>query len=117
MIEYIAACTAAVLLHEVAHFAVARALGIRIKRFGIDWRGPYMIREQGAPLPCLFTALAGPVMNLAIAVVFWKAAPQFGMVNVVLGAYNLLPFVPGLDGYNALGAYRRFVASNSSLPS
>ncbi len=117
MIEYIGVCILATLLHEVAHFAVARALGIRVKGFGINWRGPYMIREQGAPLACIFTALAGPVVNLAIAGVFWKVAPQFGLVNVVLGAYNLLPFVPGLDGHNALGAYRRLVASNSSLPS
>jgi|SRR5579871_628702 len=117
MIEYIAVCSLALLLHEVAHFAVARAVGIRVKRFGIDWRGPYMIREQGAPLPSLLTALAGPAMNLVIAAAFWKTAPQFGLVNAVLGGYNLLPFVPGLDGYNALGAYRRLLASNSSLSS
>jgi Zn-dependent protease len=117
MIEYIGACLVAVLLHEIAHFVVARSLGIRVKRFGIDWRGPYMIREQGEPLACIFTALAGPAMNLAIAATFWKMAPQFGLVNIILGGYNLLPFVPGLDGHNALGAYRRLSASNSSLPS
>lgn len=110
LIEYIAVCVVAVVLHELAHAIVARALGIRIKRVGINWRGPYLIREQGPPLACFITALAGPAMNLLLAAAFWTIAPQFGLVNLVLGGYNLLPFVRGLDGYNALNAYRRLAA-------
>jgi len=30
--------------------AAAIALGVRVKRVGISWRGPYIVREQGQPL-------------------------------------------------------------------
>ena len=106
-IGYLAICFAAVVSHELAHVLVATTAGIRIKRMGVTWKGPYIVREQGPPLANFFTALAGPAMNLALCVGFWKLSPQFGVVNLVLGAYNLVPFIPGLDGYNALHAYRR----------
>lgn len=98
----------AVLLHEIAHLSAAKAMGIRVKRVGVSWKGPYIVREQGPPLSNLCIALAGPAINLALAAACWRFAPQFGLVNLVLGAYNLLPFVRGLDGSNALAAYRAF---------
>ena len=109
-IGYLAICFAAVVSHELAHVLVATTAGIRIKRMGVTWKGPYIVREQGPPLASLCTALAGPAMNLALCLAFWKASPNFGMVNLVLGAYNLLPFIRGLDGHNALCAYRRLAA-------
>jgi Zn-dependent protease len=107
MIDYVLACIGAVLLHEMAHVLAAQASGIRVKRIGITWKGPYIVREQGPPFANLCIALAGPVLNLALAVSFWTFAPQFGLVNLALGGYNLLPFIPGLDGYHALAAYRK----------
>jgi Zn-dependent protease len=111
MVDYLLACIAAVLLHEVAHVLVARASGVRVKRVGISWKGPFIVREPGPPVANLCIALAGPVVNLALALSFWTFAPQFGLVNLALGGYNLLPFIPGLDGYHALAAYRKLSVS------
>jgi len=115
--EYLSACIAAVILHELGHLLVATAVGIRVKRVGIAWRGPYIVREQGRPLGNFCTALAGPALNLLLAVVLWSSAPQFSLINLLLGAYNLVPFIPGLDGYNALVAYRKLgvLGKNSSV--
>jgi Zn-dependent protease len=110
MVDYVLACIAAVLLHEMAHVLAARASGIRIKRVGITWKGPYIVREQGPPFANLCIALAGPAMNLAFALLCWRFAPQFSLVNLALGGYNLLP-IRGLDGYNAFAAYRRLRVS------
>ena len=104
----------AVLLHEMAHVLAATALDVRVKRFGISWKGPYVVREQGAPFANFCIALAGPALNLFLAITFWTFAPQFGLVNMVLGLYNLMPFIPGLDGHRALAAYRKFNAQRQS---
>lgn len=106
-VGYITACVAAVALHEMAHIVMALALGVRVKRIGISWRGPYIVREEGAPLASLFIALAGPGLNLLLAFAVWASAPRFGYINLLLGVYNLLPFIPGLDGYNAMAAIRK----------
>jgi Zn-dependent protease len=116
-VEYLAVCVVAVIMHEMAHVLVARAMGIRIKRAGISWRGPYIVREQGLPLANLCTALAGPALNLLLGVALWRFAPQFSLVNLLLGTYNLLPFIPGLDGYNALAAYRKLAAVRQTVSS
>lgn len=39
----------ALTLHEMAHVIMATALGVRVKRIGIAWRGPYIVRESGEP--------------------------------------------------------------------
>ena len=115
-VDYLLACIAAVLFHEMAHVLAARALGIRVKRMGMNWKGPYIVREQGPPFASLCIALAGPVSNLALALSFWTFAPQFALVNLALGAYNLLPFIRGLDGYHALAAYRKLRVSGAVAP-
>lgn len=115
-VDYLLACIAAVLLHEMAHVLAARASGIRVKRVGMTWKGPYIVREQGPPFANLCIALAGPVLNLALALSFWTLAPQFGLVNLALGGYNLLPFIRGLDGYHALAAYRKLRVSSAVTP-
>ena len=115
-VGYLTVCLAAVILHELGHAVVATATGIRIKRIGISWIGPYLVREQGPPIAGFFTALAGPVLNLMLGVWFWGSAPQFSMVNLVLGAYNMVPFVPGLDGYNALAAFRKIGRLSENKP-
>jgi Zn-dependent protease len=115
-VAYLTICVLALILHELGHAMVATATGIRIKRVGISWRGPYLVREQGPPMACVLTALAGPAMNLVLGMAFWHTAPQFSVVNLVLGAYNLLPFIPGLDGYNALAAYRKLESLSQNDP-
>lgn len=106
MSTYLLACVLAIALHELAHIALARACGLRVKRIGISWIGPYLVREQGAAAINICVTLAGPVTNLLLAVAFWRAAPLFAQVNLILGAYNLLPFVPQTDGRRAWNALR-----------
>jgi membrane-associated protease RseP (regulator of RpoE activity) len=43
-------CVATVVLHELAHVAVARSLGSKVKRVGICFKGAYIVRESGPPL-------------------------------------------------------------------
>ena len=107
LIAYSIDWLAAILLHEMAHMLVAFPLGVRIKRVGISWKGPYIVREQGLPLANFFIALAGPIMNLILALAYWESARQFAIINLVLGASNLLPFVPGGDGQHAMDALRK----------
>lgn len=101
MSNYLLTCVLAILLHELAHVALAYACGLRVKRMGISWIGPYLVREQGTAVINICVTLAGPIMNLAMAVVFWRTAVLFAQVNLILGAYNLLPFVPQTDGRRA----------------
>jgi Zn-dependent protease len=96
----------AIALHEVAHLLVALSLGVRIKQLGVGWKGPFIVREYGMPSANLCVALAGPVLNLILAVAYWNSARQFALINLVLGGSNLLPFVPGGDGQHALSAFR-----------
>jgi Zn-dependent protease len=98
----------ALALHEAAHLITARWLGVRVKRVGISWLGPYVVRESGTDLQNLAISLAGPVCNLLLVGVGLVLAPwlgfggiQFALVNSVLGTYNLLP-IPMSDGQRAL---------------
>lgn len=99
--------TLAILLHELAHVAVAWTHGVKIKRLGISWRGPFIVREHAAvPMTDAKIALAGPVANLILALSFWQSAHVFALVNLILGVYNLIPFIPRNDGSHALRAIR-----------
>src|SRR5689334_7715816 len=102
--RYLFECLAAVVLHELAHVLTAWLNGIRIKRIGICWKGPYLVREAGLPLANFCVALSGPVLNLVLAVLSWYSEPQFAVINLVLAVSNLLPFIPGGDGQHALAA-------------
>lgn len=104
---YLIECIAAVALHELAHVLTAWLSGIRIKRVGICWKGPYIVREVGLPLANLCVALSGPVLNLILAILYWYSARQFAVINLVLGLSNLIPFVPGGDGQHAVAALQK----------
>jgi Zn-dependent protease len=107
----------AVIIHETAHVAVARTLGIKIKRVGISWRGPFIVREHGEPTADATIAIAGPVANLLLALACWHVAPLFAQVNLVLGGYNLLPFIPRNDGRHAWNALRRIRNARQTVTS
>jgi len=93
----------AALCHELGHLMCACAVGLRIRRVGMSWRGPYIIRAQGNPLQNLAVSIAGPLMNLIFAGTMvlapWLGVGVviFGIYNLTLGLYNLLP-VPSSDG-------------------
>lgn len=104
--SYLLGCAAAIVLHELGHLLAAWVTGIRIKRVGISWKGPYIVRERGHDLVNACVALAGPALNLVVAVCCWNSGPQFALINLVLGISNLLPFVPGGDGQHAMASIR-----------
>ena len=98
-------CALSLLAHEAAHIGMALALGLQVKRIGVSFRGPYIVREQGAPFTNAAVALAGPLTNLLLALFYGDLSPQFGLVNLILGGFNLLP-VPHSDGRRAWAAIR-----------
>jgi Zn-dependent protease len=114
VIIYIAECFGAIALHELAHVLAAWLSGIRIKRIGISWKGPYIVRELGFPLANFCVALSGPVLNLLLAMLYWYSGRQFAVINLVLGVSNLLPFVPGGDGQHAMAAFQKLRTSTKA---
>lgn len=70
-----------------------------------------MVREEGVPFVNLCVVLAGPMLNLVLAFAYWYSAREFALINLVLGASNVLPFLPGGDGRNAMAAIRKLKAS------
>ncbi len=57
----------AVIIHETVHVAIARTLGVRVKRVGISWRGPFIVRQQGEPTQTQQFPL--PALSL---ICFWR---------------------------------------------
>jgi Zn-dependent protease len=89
-----------ILLHEAAHLTTARALGLNVKRIGVSWKGPYIVRESGPPLANMITTLSAPLFNLLLAMA-WPISHDFAFANLIFGLSNLVPFA-GSDGQRAL---------------
>jgi len=96
----------AMVLHEAGHLAAATALGVRVKRIGIQWnKGLFTVRERGAGRQNLIIALAGPSVNLLlIAVKPWF--PMFSLANLCCVAANMLP-IEGSDGFRVADCWRQ----------
>ena len=94
---------AAIALHELAHVLAAISLRVKVKRFGLCWRGVYIVREAGTDWQNLLISLAGPLSNFVAAyvslAVFHRGA-IFCAMNLVIGLINLLP-LPCSDGLRA----------------
>lgn len=101
----------AIILHELSHILMAWAYGLKIKRIGLSWKGFYVVREPGTPQVNFDVSLAGPLGNLVLAAVFGSMAPTFGLANLVIGGFNLLP-IPSSDGDRAL----QLVSEGALLP-
>jgi Zn-dependent protease len=86
----------AMAFHEAAHIVTALALGIKVKKIGLSWKGMYTVREPGTPKKNLLISLAGPLMNLALFLL-WPWSQIFGLANMVCVVANILP-VDGSDG-------------------
>lgn len=107
-----------VLAHEVGHCALARVFNVPVQRVVLTWLAGHSAfeREPGTPRRMVLVAVAGPVVNLVIAVLAWlgsKELPQgtvgwvltaaLAWTNGIVGLYNLLPGLP-LDGGQVLRA-------------
>lgn len=96
---------ASALGHELGHLAALKAAGAQVIRVRLTAFGAEILadtRRLSYPREILCT-LAGPVVNLALAIFFARAVGNFEAAgaNLLLGCFNLLP-VPALDGGRAL---------------
>jgi len=102
-----------VILHELGHALVARAKGLPIGDISLYPFGG-MARLLASPQTTgveIGVAVAGPLVSLVLGLGFWGLAALSGssalwlmaQVNLVLGAFNLLPALP-MDGGRILRA-------------
>ena len=103
---YWASAISAVVLHESAHLAAAYLGGVRVKRVGLSWKGPYIIREPGTPAQNTFISLSGPGINLVLCLFCWHWSQTFAFVNGFLAVMNLLP-IRSSDGLRVYRIWRR----------
>jgi Zn-dependent protease/CBS domain-containing protein len=116
---------AVVLLHEIGHALVARRFGIQTRRITLLPIGGVSSLERlpERPLHELLIAIAGPLVNLVIALVLFLLTralgqpvdaqalaqanapllPQLVWINLSLAIFNLLPAFP-MDGGRVLRA-------------
>jgi Zn-dependent protease len=107
-----------VLLHELGHALMARRFGIETEDITLYPIGGVarLRRLPRAPGAELLIALAGPAVNFAIVAVMlglaWLGLIEFGygsflgsllVINLLLGAFNLVPAFP-MDGGRVLRA-------------
>lgn len=86
----------AMTLHEAAHMAAARLVGLKVQGLGVSLKGMYTLREAGSPGRNIVVSLAGPLMNLAL-LALWHWNPTFGLANLCFFGFNALP-IQGSDG-------------------
>ena len=124
-VVFILAIFVTIILHELGHALTARRFGIRTRDITLLPIGGLARLERMPDVPRqeLWVALAGPAVNLAIAVVAYgaylaatgvapelKLAPastgvvgRFAAINVTLAVFNMVPAFP-MDGGRALRA-------------
>ncbi|MEL6344446.1 MAG: site-2 protease family protein, partial [Myxococcota bacterium] len=111
-----------VLLHELGHALTARHFGIDTQSITLYPFGGIaaLTAEPQTPRAELWIAIAGPLVNFALAAI---AAPLallavpgaalFAGMNLVLGLFNLLPAFP-MDGGRVLRAWLSRTRDNTS---
>lgn len=102
-----------VLLHELGHALMARRLGVHVAGIELHFFGgaAQMVGLPRTPRQEIAIAAAGPAVSFGLAVLGHALAlltgssvlALFGWVNLVLGAFNLLPLFPS-DGGRILRA-------------
>ncbi|MDE7261936.1 MAG: site-2 protease family protein [Oscillospiraceae bacterium] len=99
--EALPAAVLSALAHETGHLLALGLAGARVERIRLTAFGAEIQADtRYLPYPReILCTLAGPAVNLALAVVFARLLGDdlAAGVNLVLGVFNLLP-VPALDG-------------------
>ena len=102
---------AAMVLHEAGHVVTALALNVKVHKVGLHWKGPYIRRSSGTAAQNFVITLAGPGMNLWLALLFYRVSPHFALCNLVIGVVNLMP-IPASDGSRALQLISQWAGSS-----
>jgi Zn-dependent protease len=112
-VAFVLVAFASVLVHELGHAVVARHLDVRVEGIELGFFGgaARMIDPPKNPGDEIAIAAAGPAVSfaiggLALVVGTVAGAPLLGTIawiNLVLGAFNLLPALP-MDGGRILRA-------------
>lgn len=110
----IAVIFASVLVHELSHTIMAAVLGVKVAEIELlPFGGQAKIEDFTGLVPDkeIYTALAGPIISLSLAAVFYflpaLQSPKSDLIiqiNLFLGIFNLLPALP-LDGGRILRAF------------
>ncbi len=115
-VVFVVALYASVLVHELAHMAVARAFGLRVPSVTLHLLGgETLIAGSRGPLQEALTSVVGPLASAAVgliasfgvgtvedpttAQVLWS----LGWINLLIAVFNLLP-APPLDGAHVVAA-------------
>lgn len=109
-----------ILLHELAHVLVGYSLGMKISKIKLNLFGfsaqmhSYKTKKNYIKI---ITYLAGPVLNLICAIIFFSVMEETEMkanlvyTNILLFVFNLLPIMP-LDGGKILKEILKFFYGN-----
>ena len=108
-----------ILLHELGHALAARKFGIQTRDIVLyPFGGIASLQSQPRPNAELWIALAGPAVNVALAIILFQfahlpvsvaglekldLATQLFLTNIGLAAFNMLPALP-MDGGRVLRA-------------
>ena len=111
---------ASLLLHEIGHIAIAKALDVPVHEFGFCFKGAYIRRAYAeCRRDNVLISAAGPVVNLLLTIPFYfipKIGFEVALCNLLLGVLNLLPF-PSSDGSRIwLNPAKTKPAASSWLP-
>lgn len=105
-INWIMACVAAALVHEMGHAVAVYFMGGSIRTVRIGMAGAIIHGDcltYGREILC---SLMGPLFSL-LCFLWIRIFPWFALCGLIHGLYNLLPMYP-LDGGRALLAMLRF---------
>jgi Zn-dependent protease len=106
---------ASLLMHEVGHMSMAKALGVPVHEFGLCLKGAYTRRAYARRRRDeILISAAGPMMNLLLALpclLLPHIGREIALSNLLLCGVNLLP-LPASDG---LRIWRSLVPAGSAV--